>query len=238
MCFYFDDPRPTVKVYSQSSCLTGYLFLSVDLRPKPPAQQVKLPCCKVPRELPSLSKMPLCSLWIQFRQLFSPIWPGWAKERRVGEEKVYSLMWKRSSHFTYLRQDLTQFITILPWKVPFNPRLEDIQGRGDCRIIKILPAMEVSGILHFQGHFTKIWIDYHSNGKTPSSLPCESLPHRCQIPLPIPGSTDQWKVVSIFEHGQNDELLHCLILNTGKTFWLLGKSYQITQNRKVQPKFA
>lgn len=41
--FYFDDPRPTIKLYSQSSCLTGCLFLSVDLRPKPPTPQVQTP---------------------------------------------------------------------------------------------------------------------------------------------------------------------------------------------------
>lgn len=41
MCIHFNDPRPTVKVYSQYSCLIGYLILSVDLGPKLPAHQVQ-----------------------------------------------------------------------------------------------------------------------------------------------------------------------------------------------------
>lgn len=41
VCFHFSDPRPTVKVYSQYSCFTGYLIIFVDLGPKLPAHQVQ-----------------------------------------------------------------------------------------------------------------------------------------------------------------------------------------------------
>lgn len=73
--FYFDDPRPTGKIYSQSSCLTGCLFLSIDLRPNPPrTPSPNAPVAKFPGSSPTSPRCHLVCCGFSLGSFFLLFW--------------------------------------------------------------------------------------------------------------------------------------------------------------------